>query len=699
MRSMIRVSNCLSALLAVAFLICAGVASADDDSDADHDFSMSIGGFVRSETAIHTGDENPNNQRGNPFNDRSIYQQAYLPPGVVQANTGLSLPAPIISALQGVNIAVPGTGAGDWTSLPLGTTLGYQDTIKRPVSDSNNTFDMHILRAETEVGLKYGSHFGIIGRVRAIYDPGHYNEFDAGGLSGSQGGISGGDPRLYGGKPNYFQYLTQGNSHPNPLEWSGRNYQVYFPALFLEYHKGPIDLRIGSQQIAWGQAIFFRVLDVPDGIDYRRHFILDRAVEEYGDKRVPAPSIRMTYQVGDNILADGYVQKFQPTVYPNPNTTYNIIPSQFTVHDLYSEGGYNKKFSYGLRLKGDYGTFGFQAVAARRYNPDGVFRWTKSGVNRPLPSTGFGGLVNTAFSLETNHTDPQTGQVYNTTGDVLANTPFEVAPGGVYTSQEWFNYAAQARLNAVTGLNSAISEFPATTFVYASPVDPAAPNVKDQADNELNTFFIAAGGSLRGHIAREYRPETNLGGGVSYVNSAEPGSFFDQMIFNLEAMYVPDRVYTNPSLSRGFLRQKEWTIGLVADKWQRFFNEFPGTYIVMQLMHKTKSDLVGRSLEGFDGSEGHAAKGINGGSNYFVLAFLQPFPNQIYQIEFATLVDFAGGILAQPGLRWKPTGPITVEANYNYLNGHLGGNPDNNIIHSVDFANEFSLRVAYQFSL
>ncbi|HFW7063475.1 TPA: DUF1302 family protein, partial [Escherichia coli] len=89
--------------------------------------------------------------------------------------------------------------------------------------------------------------------------------------------------------------------------------------------------RLGNQSIAWGQAIFFRVLDVVDGLDLRRHSVLDYAQEEYSDKRVPAPALRVGYQITDDILADGYVQKFQPTVYGNPNTQYNIIPVQFTV--------------------------------------------------------------------------------------------------------------------------------------------------------------------------------------------------------------------------------------------------------------------------------------------------------------------------------------------------------------------------------
>ncbi|AXQ30533.1 hypothetical protein D0B54_18410 [Solimonas sp. K1W22B-7] len=633
------------------------------------DFDISFGGFIRPEFAISTGSENPNNQRGNVFNKRTIQRTAYAPPALLGNITGgLGLPLPDI---------------GTWNTLPL-TVLGFQDEVRRPVPESGNTFNMHYVRAETEVAVKFNSNWSIIGRIRGLFDPGHYSQFDAASVADLQGGgIAGGDPALYQGAPNYFQYRVEGDKSPNPLEWSGDDYMVYFPALLLDYTNGPLNVRIGNQQIAWGQAIFFRVLDVPDGIDYRRHFILDRAVEEYGDKRVPSLAIRATFQATDNILADAYVQKFQPTIYPNPNTPYNIIPTQFTIHDMYAAGKYDNEISYGLRLKGDYGQWGFQAVAARRFNPDGVFRWTESGVNRDLPNSGLGGLVNASYAVS--------GQ-YGSTGEALAHTPFEVAPGGVYSANEWFYYAADARLAGTDGLNSAVLEFPAVQDLYAS----VAGNY-EEATHELNTFFMAAGGSLRGHLAREYFQETNLGGGISYVNEGEPGSFFDQLIFNLEAMYVPDRRFTNPSLSRNYLKERELTVALVMDKWHRFFNEFPGTYIVFQGMHKTKSDLVGRSLKGYGGSEQEQSPGQSGGSNYLVMAFLQPFPNQIYQVEFATLVDLKGGALLQPGLRWKPSGDVTVEGFYTYINGDLGGNPNDNVVSSLGFADEFTLRLTYQF--
>lgn len=135
---------------------------------------------------------------------------------------------------------------------------------------------------------------------------------------------------------------------------------------------------------------------------------------------------------------------------------------------------------------------------------------------------------------------------------------------------------------------------------------------------------------------------------------------------------------------------------MVAEKYQRFSQEFPATYMVFQAMHKTKSDLFGRSLRGYGGTDTRAATGVGGGSTYFVLAAIQPFPASIYEAYGAILVDPRGGVLAQPGLRWKPRGSMTVEGFYTYINGHLG-NPNRNSLSTLDFADEFSVRLTYQF--
>lgn len=543
---------------------------------------------------------------------------------------------------------------------PRSSVLG-DDIATRTGGDADDTFNFLLLRGELNMEYRFNDKWSATAKVRALFDPGVYDEFEPGSVDSIAVG------KLYG-RPNYFDYDVEGKSNPQPLEWTGENYQVYLPSLFLQYNDGPLDVRIGNQQIAWGQAIFFRVFDVVNGLDLRRHSALDYAPEEFSDKRVPSLALRTSYQFEGNWLLDTFVQKFQPTVFSNPNTPYNAIASQFTIHDMYDN--YDDKLSYGLRVKGEAGPFGVQAMAVRRYNPDGVYRWTESGVHRAPP-----GLEGTE--------------------DLWAGTAFEADPTGVWSADEWFTYSGYARLNGITGLNASIAEFPAAQALGAVLVDP---NDYDAAHDELDMFFRLSGSGLRGHLAREYQEESVFGLGASYVFQGEPNSFTDQLIVNVEATYSPDRKYTNPSLSRDFIEDKEWITALVAEKYQRFSADFPATYFVFQWMHRTKSDLYGRYLDGMGGSKEQAPQGTSSWDG-LVFAFQQPFPNLVWRVDFSALYDTDGGLLLQPAVRWKPNGDWTVEAFYTFMDGSVGGQSsiNKNIISTLDHADEFSVRIGYQF--
>jgi hypothetical protein len=115
-------------------------------------------------------------------------------------------------------------------------------------------------------------------------------------------------------------------------------------------------------------------------------------------------------------------------------------------------------------------------------------------------------------------------------------------------------------------------------------------------------------------------------------------------------------------------------------------------------MYRGVDDLFGRHLSGYGGSETEASPGVSGGAHYIAFAFQQPFPNDIYRIGFATLWDPRGSILVQPGIKWKPSGAFTAEVFYSYLNGALGGaNPNETLLSTVDYADEVTLRLSYQF--
>ena len=696
----------------VSLLAISQAASAGAFADWFNDISISTGGFIRGESAWSTDGENPNNQGGNYFNDQTVGRQVFLPPALqVGLNTGIlqnTVPNNLLGLVDGV-LGVPGlstANAGKWGSVPLSA---FDDEIHRGdfIRSTDNGQNYLIARGEFELGIRFTRNFRFVGRVRGVYDPTTYDEFDARSVDPAVQGrfdVGPGAPaELYEGEPNYFDNFVSGGGKHNPLEWTGQKYQVYLPAAVLEYNKGGTSFRLGNQQIAWGQSIFFRVFDLPNGLDLRRHSLIDRALEEFSDKRVPMLSARLTHQVNDNILFDGYAGKFQPTVFGNPNTPYNVIPTQFVVQDTYKTGGFDDEISYGFRLKGDYGQYGWQAAAVRRFNPEGRFQWTKSLVNKGL-NGNFGNLVTTAYAAKLGPGacptyDPAFCRLYADAGEALANSPFSSSPGGVYSADEWFRYAAEARLDGILGLNAAISGFDGSRDLYASEVE-----TYEEAVAQLNTFFVASGGSLQGYIERTYSQENIFALGGSYVIDSA-NDFLNQLIVNIEVQWAPEREFTNITLAREPIVDDEYTISIVMDKWHRFFNNFPGTYIVFQALTKNRSDLVGRHLSGYGGVDAsklqagdtRTTRPKTDNANYVVFGFTQPWPNKVWEAEFATLIDLEGGILAQPGVRWNPGKGVTVEAFYNYINGELWGNPNDNLISTLDFADEFTLRATYTF--
>jgi len=480
------------------------------------------------------------------------------------------------------------------------------------------------------------------------------------------------------------------------------------PALFLQWTNGNVTVRVGNQTVAWGQLLFFRLMDNANGLDLRRHLILGRALEEYADERESAPGIRFTWQALDSVIVDAFGQQFIPTIVPNANTPYNVVPTQFTLHDNYwNDDGY-RHFNYGLRVKGEFGNYDFQATATRRYNPLGAIRWANSGVNKDLPNDNALGLAFNQYCkgiLAAQGTVGATG-----CGPLLAKTPFEASPVGVYTAEDWFNYAGYIKLSAYNALDKAVDDFPAAQEILAQDIgrDPV------KAGNELDAFFIAGDG-LRGHIERNYFQENVFGLGAGYVTEGEPGSLLDQLIINVESTYTPHREYTAIDLGHNYTRENEFQLGLVMEKYQRFFNSFPATYMVFQALHQKNEDLVGLLNAGY-GSENYSATGVvenrhvptnlnprinpglHGGSNYVVLAALQPTDAYIYEFSFATLIDVQGGVLFQPALQYKPQGNVTLNLFYNYVNSHAWGDNENkNTISLLSTDSELNFRISYQF--
>lgn len=699
-----RVAGCVGAAV-LAVLAGTGTAHAQRETLRLFGGDLVYNGQFRLEAAISTSDRAPPaNQFGDPANGVAIRREAGNPftnwQTTLAPTDSLIGPGGIIP-LPGLGVLPPTLGVTD-----LGPG-GVNDTFTRYVPYRENDLNYHVLRFEFQPTINWEGGWSFVSRLRALYDPGDlgYRDFDARDYADINGGYNSEYSDQFDGKPSHLGYRVEGKDYPMLFEVSGRNYMIDLPAFFLQWTNGQTTVRLGNQSVAWGQLLFFRVMDVANGLDLRRHLFIDRAIEEFADERMSAPGLRLTHQVTDQIVADAYVHQFIPTVLNNVNTPYNIVASQFFIRDRYHQYGYNEDVNYGVRFKGEYGTWNWQAMYTSRLNPLGRIRWTNSDINKPLPSTNVLGLAFNRY-CELALGSPL-GQGC---GPQLAQTAFEATPAGVFTAEEWFMYASYTKLHGNEGLNRAVDDFPVAQQILAQNIGSDT----NAANNQLDAFFIASEG-LHGHIERTYHREDIFGLGAGYVTEGEPGSIFDQIIINLEVTYTKDRHFVPIDLRAAHDIRDEYQVGLVMEKYHRFSQTFPATYMVFQYLWQKESDLAGLLLDGY-GSENFSdqgvvlndkvptsanptlAPGLSEGANYVVLAALQPTPAYIFEYSIATLIDVQGGVLAQPAVQWKPRGNITVNLYYNYVESKAWGDNENNTILSfIDFADEVGLRFGYQF--
>ncbi|MBK9469136.1 MAG: hypothetical protein IPO20_14780 [Gammaproteobacteria bacterium] len=535
---------------------------------------------------------------------------------------------------------------------------GLPPEITRPDYSESNDWNLQATRGELDVAATFSEHLTGAMKVRAYYDHGVYDDF---------------------GDVNFFEVPYRGDCATR-LEVCGDEYMIDLPSLYLDYTNGGFWARVGNQQIAWGESIFFRVLDVPNGLDLRRHSFLDWASEEYSDERVPGLGIRSSYRFQNNWEIEGFAQEFNPTIYGNENTPYNVIASQFVVQQEETFDEVDDEWNFGARLRGQIGELGLQFIAVSRRNPDGAFRWTTSKVN-PFVAAGIGSA------------DPDLGGV--TLGQLLAQTPFQPFTGqGVFTAREWFDYSGMARLNGAN-LQQLLDDFPAAKALTGANGLPTT-GVDNLATSTLvlDAFFspILGLGDLRGHIERKFHREEIFGIGMNYMLYAEPDSFLDQLIVRFEATVTPDKMFTDPSLGQEFLEETEWATSLVFEKYQRFSETFPATYMVLQWLHKSESDLFGRHLDGFDADASSSPPAGRDQFDAIAFAMQQPSPTLMWRFDLAVLYDVEGGVLVQPGVRWKPSKSYTVELYANLLEGD-----NNDSMGTFQWSDEVGLRLGYQF--
>lgn len=637
-------------------------------------FDVSVSGFIRQEMAYKlTNNENQALTGGNVYNG-----ETYLTQGKILAGAG----------------------------VPLGTPLNSRQDFS-----TNNDWNVFATKSELDFGFTFSNNLSGFMKIRGYYQPDVFDEVDDSAFVDGKGG-----------QPNHFNVDNHGEE-ATYLSVSDKDFMLDIPALYLDWTRGPLWVRIGQQQIAWGEALFFRVADAPNGLDFRRHVIFDLGAEEYSDERLASPGIRASYQVNSNWEVEMFAQMFQPSILPNNYSPYNLIQPGFNMN---YRDGFDKvedQVNGGIRIQGqnlgDDGSWGVQFFAVSRHNPDPIFTLDASGVN------------NAAFPVLpdldscSDPANPATCTVFLD----FSSQPFIYEPGGLAgtaSPAEWFYNSGIAGADGLDVINGLIEDFAwiesfarlglglspdANGDYFTSIAGPGGPNGLNGIDflelfwqagipgmvtpgGGAEALTLALGGSqLSGNMRIRYASENVFGFGFNKIFYSEPDTWLDQLVLRFEASITPDKKYTN-NLRRKYIEEDEILASLVLEKYQRFSDSFPATFMIFEYMYRKESDLLGRHLSGLGGNltrrpgGGEDSRGWHG----VVLAFQQPFPSLVWRLDGSILYDFEGGFLIQPAVRYKPSNAWTIEAFANFIDGS-----NDSSLGVFDWSDDLTLRLTYQF--
>jgi len=757
---------------AAGSVLFAGTASAID---------WNITGFVRQEIAYGiSSSENPNNHGGNPFNNRITPQITHgnfgdgtnaaarassfvdpngrvgglFTPGVADTGRHANLnPAGRFTHAAGAQTANPvdchfahqraflggGVGFGPRTlagsdggtmyvangfnacnQLTPGFNTDAQNfadvgNIAKTGKSEDRDFNTFNTRAEIDIQAKINREWAAYMKIRAFYDAqGHFTD----AVTGPQ-----------------FEGQAWG-SRGGLTEWNTQDGMIDIPAFYFDWNRGPLWVRFGQQTIAWGEAYFFRTMDVANGLDLRRHLTLGPGAEEYQDQRIASPGIRVSYTFDNGWELDSFVQMWSPTILPGQNTGYNLIPVQGArLDDKFGTEDAEGSLNFGTRLTMPL-TEAFTGIVAyvNRRNPDGVFHSSDA-------PTRHAGLVNTGCLNANSDTLNAVSSIIlgQGPGATIAQTnaglrglgvqqmptlntaarnmnrgcgaPF--APDATGTpSRGYWGAVSDARIDAGNYLRTVINDWPAAEW--------AVRDIFGFGDelNYVDTYrtlegFRSSFGPFIQWVGRQFKRENIFMVGGNYiVTMDDPNSLLDQLIIRGEVAVTPNKRLMN-DLSFDFKEVDDIISALIFEKYHRISDAFPATYFVFQWMHRTATDLFGRDLDKFGLAPESAFIGANGNftaaafdpqmmtpegrssANYVVAAFQQPFPNLIWRFDMALLVDVSGGYLVQPGVRYRPAADWQWDLYATVIQTYDGDN--DTITETLDWADEIFLRVTYFF--
>lgn len=224
--------------------------------------------------------------------------------------------------------------------------------------------------------------------------------------------------------------------------------------LYADLTLGPLWLRMGKQQIVWGEMFGWRIMDTINPLDLSWHFRLEP--EEFQHIRIPQWAIRAVYNIEQNAipwLRDLYIEGFLnpgdvfPNRNPEPGAPFRFSP--YKTHDVLNEVDRYGDEEFGFRLGYSIGGVSGTLNYLKQYSQTGIWQYTGQDAavipGPPVGPPGFlpsppwppGSWNNYYYDVEYPKTDIY-GMTLNYAFDIPINTVLTIE-GKCITDQAYYN--------------------------------------------------------------------------------------------------------------------------------------------------------------------------------------------------------------------------------------------------------------------
>jgi hypothetical protein len=258
-----------------------------------------------------------------------------------------------------------------------------------------------------------------------------------------------------------------------------------------------IKLRLGKQQVVWGESDFFRAMDIVHGYDMRWRSFLEPENEEL---RKPLILVNATVQVPE---ANGTLQMIvRPGVDRDRDigNTYDLYGGRWTFqsfigadflnrgatmeYDYRHPDGNTRDVTGGLRWKGSAGPVNYSVAWLRTFNPDPIVN-SAFAPYKKTPSSPFGDWIYPKIDLigvTASGQMPSIDSVLSTEIVFIKDAPYNVGTG---LPDSKFMPAPLGSLNTIGGFGGIVKK---NTLVTMLRLDKNL-NLKDLLGTSADSFF------------------------------------------------------------------------------------------------------------------------------------------------------------------------------------------------------------------